>query len=232
MDEPINTLEVPTPEVGTEVVTTDEGYYIERGLIPPRLRSPNGNLGDVDRQEKAWAAYVQSWKDGSPSAYKAGIAAGYTPATAHNLSSFKWFKEKKDKLRRSKMMSNAERNLSRILNMDYKKMKLMPDGSMQESVDNDTLRIVADISKTIVTTLGKDVGYSTKTEVGGGMNSEISIKSVSYADPVQIEAVVVDEAVKQLEGTEQKLIETIIEEKNGDNTSSQVPSQTLPDTNS
>ena len=212
MDEPI-TQEVVVPTTELDVVTTDEGYWIERGLIPPRLRSPNGNLGDVDRQEKAWAAYVQTWKEGKPNAYKAGLAAGYTEATAHNLNSFKWFKEKKDRLRRSKMMSNAERNLSRILNMDYKKMKLMPDGSTQETVDNDTLRIVADISKTIVTTLGKDVGYSTKTEVSGGMNSEISIKSVSYADPVQIEGVVVDEAVKQLEGTQEEVVKNIIEEQ-------------------
>ncbi len=71
-------------------------------------------------------------------------------------------------------MGNAERNISRILNMGYTRMKLIEAGKdedgkpiMQQSeeIDKDVLKIVADMSKTIVTTLGKDLGYSTKTEV-------------------------------------------------------------------
>lgn len=208
-------------EENNNSITDDDGYWVERGLVAPKYRSPNGVIGDVDKQQKAWDNYVRTWREGKPNAYQAGLAAGYTNSTAKNLSNFKWFKEKKDKLRRSRMMSNAERNLSRILNLDYSKIKILPDGSQIEGIDNDTLRIVADISKTIVTTLGKDVGYSTKTEIGGGMNSEINIKSISYADPIQpvqientVVNTVVDEGIKQLEETQEKIVEEIIERNN------------------
>jgi len=203
---------VTEQDFDSKIYITDEGYFIERGLVPPKLRSPLGCIGDTEKQQKAWDHYIKTWREGKPNATEAGLVAGYTPKTAQNLSQFKWFKEKKDKLRRSKMMSNAERNLSRILNLDYKKMKLMPDGSTQEGIDNDTLRIVADVSKTIVTTLGKDLGYSTKTEVSGGMNSEINIKSISYADPIEIEAQVVDEVKEQITQGETKVVEEIVKQ--------------------
>lgn len=196
----------PVIEKPEDAVLTPEGYWEERGLMNPKDRNPNGKFGDPVKQEKCWELYVQSWRNGSPSGYKAAIAAGYSEATAHNIQQFKWFKERKDKLRRSKMMSNAERNLSRILNLDYSKIKILPDGTKVDAVDTDTLRIVADISKTIVDRLGKDVGYTTKTEVGGGMDSSISIKSVSYADPIEIEAQVVEEITNQ----ETKAVEEVI----------------------
>lgn len=191
----------------------DDGYYIERGLIPPKLRSPNGHLGDPKKQALAWEYYVQSWREGSPNIYRSGIRAGYTEATSKQLGNFKWFKDKKDKLRRSVMMTKAERNLNRILNMDYSQIKILPDGSKKEGVNTDILKVVADISKTIVTTLGKDAGYSTKTEVGGKMESEIKINSISYADPIQIENAVVDEGVKQLEEAQEEIVKDIIENK-------------------
>jgi hypothetical protein len=204
-DNKIITVEEKEPEMEVD----DSGYYIEKGLIPPKLRSPNGCIGDPERQQRAWEYYIQSWKEGRPNVIQSGLKAGYPHATAQNLNNFKWFKDKKDKLRRSNMMTKAERNLSRILNLDYSKIIPLPDGSTKEGVDVDTLRIVADISKTVVTTLGKDLGYSTKTEVGGKMESEIKINSVSYADPILIENTAVDEGVKQLEVVQEKIVEDI-----------------------
>jgi len=203
----------PEEKKEPELEVNDDGFYIEKGLIPPRLRALNGCKGDYERQQKAWEFYVKSWKDGKPNVLQAGLAAGYSRATAAQLNNFKWFKDKKDKLRRSVMMTKAERNLSNILNLDYSQIKILPDGTEKKGINADVLRVVADISKTIVTTLGKDVGYSTKTEVGGKMESEIKINSISYADPVQIENTVVDEGVKQLEKVEEKIIENIIENK-------------------
>lgn len=49
--------------------------------------------------------------------------------------------------------------------MGYTEIRKLEDGTDKEVVDKDVLRVVADMSKTIVTTLGKDLGYSQKTEI-------------------------------------------------------------------
>jgi len=129
----------------------------------PKLRS-KGGLKDP-RQDVCWNLYLKSWRDGVPNGYASAIAAGYSQNTAVNIGNLSWFKAKKDNLRRSKMMSNAERNISRILNLGLTKIKKLEDGSEEEVFDPDKARIVADMSKLIVTTIGKDLGYSSKTEV-------------------------------------------------------------------
>lgn len=193
-----------------------EPYVSKAGNIVthPTKRS-KGPLKDP-RQDIAWEIYVKGWRDGRPNAREAGLQAGYALNTAINLPNLTWFKERKDKLRRSKMLSKAERNLSRILDMDYSKMRLRDDGSEEEVVDKDILRVVADVSKSIVTTLGKDEGYSTKTEVSGKMQGDIKINSISYADKaLEIENEVVDESVKMIET---EIIKEVVKE-DGNNTS-------------
>ena len=208
MDEIKEETKLEEKELGMEI--DDSGLYIEKGLVPPKLRSPNGRCGDPEKQQLAWELYVESWRQGNPNIIQAGRDAGYTEATAQNMGSFKWFKDKKDKLRRSVMLTKAEKNLSKILDLDYSKIKIMPDGSQVEAVDTDTLRIVADISKTVATTLGKDLGYSTKTEVGGKVESEIKINSISYADkPIEVEAKVV---VDEIANTQERIIEEVIKD--------------------
>lgn len=184
--------------VEEEMESNDEGLLVPK-TIDPKIRSKTGRQRDP-RSELAWEFYVKSWREGKPNAKQAGLNAGYAYNTAVNLSNFKWFKDKKDKLRRSNMLTKAERNLSRMLNLDYSKIKVLADGTEEETIDRDVLRVVADVSKTIVTTLGKDMGYSTKTEIDGKMGGEINIKSISYADPIEIEAQVVDDTLKVIEG--------------------------------
>ena len=104
----------------------------------------------------------------------------------------KWFKERKEKLSRRKMFSKAERNLSRVLDMEYSTIKLMEDGAEVEEINIDKLKIVTDVSKLIVQTLGKDEGYSTKVVEDKNVNQEITIKSISYADPLEVEGEVIN----------------------------------------
>lgn len=192
----------PEDYENTKIITRDDGsqeeVYISRAgnvVTPPSLRR---NI-DTNRQQLCWDLYIKSLRSGVPSATQAARDAGYAENTAINICNLAWFKEKKKTLRRSKMMGNAERNISRILNMNYSKIKILEDGNEEEVIDKDVLRVVADISKTVVTHLGKDEGWSTKTEVSGKMDSEIKINSVSYADPIQIENKAVDDTIKQIE---------------------------------
>lgn len=131
-------------------------------VTPPSIRAKNK---DNTRREKCWELYVKSVRDGNPSARAAAIAAGFSENSAINIRGMRWFKDRNDKLRRSKMMTNAEKNIARILNLGLTKIRKLEDGSEEEVFDPDRARIVADMSKMIVTTLGKDDGYSSKTEV-------------------------------------------------------------------
>ncbi len=150
---------------GNDDGTLNEVYRNKRTgniVIHPKLRNKNQ---DNNRREACWNYYLKTVRDGNPSARAAARKAGFSENTSLNIGNMRWFKNKKDKLRRSKMMNNAEKNIARILNMGYTEMKQAEDGTEKEIVDKDVLRIVADMSKTIVTTLGKDLGYSNKTEV-------------------------------------------------------------------
>ncbi len=177
--EKIEAEKIDMEELLEDLSANDDGEYEEvyrsraGNIVTPPSQRSKGPFKDP-RQDACWDLYVKSWKAGVPNARQAALQAGYSENTALNIGNLTWFKKKKDTLRRSKMMGNAERNISRILNMGYTRMKLIEAGKdedgkpiMQQSeeIDKDVLKIVADMSKTIVTTLGKDLGYSTKTEV-------------------------------------------------------------------
>lgn len=197
----------PEDYENTKLITLDDGsqeeVYISRAgniVTPPKDRY----LGrmDGDRRQLCWDLYVKSLRTGFPSARQAARDAGFSENTALNIRNMAWFKEKLKKLKRSSIGSKAERNLSRGLDVQWSKMKLLEDGTEQEEVDKDLFRTVMDVSKYVAGTLLKDEGYSTKTEVVGKMDSEIKINSISYAnndDIKQIEDKAVDDTIKQIE---------------------------------
>lgn len=146
--------------------TLTEVYRDKRtgNIVTPPVDRWKGR-DDYERRERCWNFYLDTVRKGIPNARDSARKAGFSENTAINIGNIKWFKDRKDKLRRSKMMTNAERNIARILNMGLTKIKKLDDGSEEEVFDPDRARIVADMSKLIVTTLGKDEGWSTKTEL-------------------------------------------------------------------
>lgn len=207
----------PEDYENTKLITLDDGsqeeVYISRaGNIVTHPKERGLSRFDGERRQLCWDLYVKSVRNGAPNARGAAIAAGFSENTAINIGNQRWFKEKKDKLRKSTMLSKAEKNLSKMLNLDYSKMKIHEDGTEEEIVDKDLLRVVYDVSKTVVTHLGKDEGWSTKTEVTGKMDSEIKINSISYADPIAIEGEVIDGAIEQIQGKTEELILDIVKE--------------------
>lgn len=161
-------MPVEAPEV--DLKSNEEGLLEEvyrdartgNIVMNPHIRNKNQDNG---RREKCWNLYLKSVREGNPNAREACRQSGFAENTCLNIGNLAWFKEKKDKLRRSKMMNNAERNIARIINMGYTELKTLEDGTSREVVDKDVLRVVADMSKMIVTTLGKDLGYNSKTTV-------------------------------------------------------------------
>jgi phage terminase small subunit len=157
------TEELKTNEDGSlEEVEVYRDKRTGRIVTPPSIRNKNQ---DNKRRELCWEYYMKTVRDGNPNGKQSALKAGFSENTALNIGNIKWFKDKKDKLRRSKMMTNAERNIARMLNIGITRLKKLEDGTTEEVFDAEKARIVADMSKLIVTTLGKDEGWSTKTEV-------------------------------------------------------------------
>jgi hypothetical protein len=118
--------------------------------------SPANQHTNDNREQKCWDNYIKSVLNGTENAYQSAIDAGYSEDHSRNITMQGWFKERKDKLRRKDMLSKAERNLDKTLDLVCvnEEGKIVPE----------LLKIQVDVSKTIVQTLGKHEGYSTKTE--------------------------------------------------------------------
>lgn len=192
----------PEDYENTKVITLDDGsqeeVYISRAgnvVTPPAERR---NI-DTNRQQLMWDLYIKSLRDGNPSAQQAARDAGFKPNSALNVTNQRWFKERVKTLSRSSMVSKAERNLKRALDVSYSKMKIAEDGSEEEVIDRDIFKTVIDVSKYITSNLAKDEGYSTKTEVTGKMDNEIKINSINYADPLEIENKIIDNHIEKVE---------------------------------
>lgn len=189
---------IPLEKKEEDFIFNDVGELVPRPFLGNYQRNPNGaGPHSVDpRQDVCWDLYVRGLQKGHPSATAAALDAGYAPNTAIQITTMKWFKERKANLGRRRMFSKAERNLSRVLDMEYSAIKLLDDGTEVEEINIDKLKIVTDVSKMIVQTLGKDDGYSTKVIEDKNINQEITVKSISYADPIEVAGEIINMAIE------------------------------------
>jgi hypothetical protein len=107
----------------------------------------NGTTGDP-REELCWKFYIESVIANKENAYQSAIDAGYSNDHSRNITMQGWFKERKAKLKRKEMFTKAEKKLDQL-------------------IDSEDERVAADVSKFIAKTLGKDEGYSERTETTG-----------------------------------------------------------------
>lgn len=120
--------------------------------------NPNGaNQYQLDpRQKLCWENYINPKSETFGNATQSAIKAGYEEATANQITTFDWFIGKR---RRLNMLSKAEKVLDETL--DY--IALNEEGKVDVGIG----RLKLDAAKVIATTLGKDEGYSTRSEVTG-----------------------------------------------------------------
>ena len=140
--------------------------------------NPNGanETTNDPRQEVMWSVYVRNIAKGIENAYEAAIEAGYSEDHSRNITMQGWFKEKKAKLKRKDMLSKSEKVLDETLEMDTT--------DKEGRIDPQLHKIKVDVAKTIVSTLGKDEGYSTRSELTG-KNGENLIPSVESKEVVE-----------------------------------------------
>lgn len=120
--------------------------------------NPNGaNQYQLDpRQKLCWESYINPRSETFGNATQSAIKAGYEPDYADQITTIEWFK---GKLRRLNMLSKGERVLEETL--EY--IALNEEGK----VDVGIARIKLDAAKHVTSTLGKEEGYSNRSEITG-----------------------------------------------------------------
>lgn len=103
------------------------------------------------RQKLCWNYYMDQTNDTFSNAYRSAVKAGFSHYYARTISTRPWFK---DKMRRGHLLTKSEKIIDKILDMDADKA--------------DVLRVQSDVAKHVTKTLGKDEGYSERSEVTGG----------------------------------------------------------------
>lgn len=125
--------------------------------------NPNGaNQYQMDpRQKLCWDYYINPKSETFSNATQSAIKAGYEPDYADQITTKDWFV---GKIRKLNLLEKAERNLDKILDLPLDRKA----------------NIVLDASKFIAKTLGKDEGYSERSEITGkdGENLVIQISEV------------------------------------------------------
>lgn len=124
--------------------------------------NPNGaNQYVLDpRQKMCWDLYINPKSETFGNAYQSALKAGYEKTSSTIITTENWFIEK---LRRLNLLSKAERNLDNILDLPLE----------------DKANIVLDASKFVAKTLGKDEGYSERTEHTGKDGEAIEVKQIT-----------------------------------------------------
>lgn len=118
--------------------------------------NPNGaNQYQLDpRQLTCWNFYVDPRSETFGNAKQSAIKAGYEEDYADQITTSDWFK---GKLRRMNMLAKGEKVLDETL--DY--IAINEEGKIDAAIG----RLKLDAAKVVVTTLGKDEGYSSKFEI-------------------------------------------------------------------
>lgn len=128
------------------------------------MSNPNGaNQYVMDpRQRKCWEDYINPKSETFGNAYRSALASGYEENTAAVITTVPWFQEK---LRRLNMLSKAEKVLDKTLEME--------PVNEEGKTDVALLRVQTDVAKHITSTLGKNEGYSTRSELTGADGKDL-----------------------------------------------------------
>lgn len=124
-------------------------------------KNPHGANGVTSdpREQVCWDIYITKLLNGKENAYESAVEAGYSKDHAENITLQGWFKERKSKLKRKDILSKAEKVLEKTLGYSTE--------DDEGKVKVDLLRVQTDVAKHVTSTLGKEEGYSSRSEVTG-----------------------------------------------------------------
>lgn len=123
------------------------------------------------RQKLCWELYINPRSETFGNGLQSAIKAGYEPDYANQITTVTWFK---DKVRRLNMLGKGEKVLDETLDYEVR--------NEEGRIDSAIARVKLDAAKVVVTTLGKDEGYSTRNEVTGANGESLQINLVQYGN--------------------------------------------------
>lgn len=129
-----------------------------------RIMKENGEeelILDI-RQKIMWDNYVNPQSSTFANAHRSAVKAGFAATYARTITSRRFFV---NRLRRLSMLPKAEKALDETLDMET----VDHNGKQQA----DLLRIKTDVAKHVTKTLGKDEGWSERTEITGKDGNQI-----------------------------------------------------------
>lgn len=112
------------------------------------------------RQKLCWGYYMDQSSETFSNAYRSALKAGFSHYYSRTITNRPWFE---DKMRRSHLLTKSEKVTNKILEMETIDENGKPKA--------DVLRVQADVAKHVQKTLGKDEGYSERTENIGPANN-------------------------------------------------------------
>ncbi len=128
------------------------------------------------RQKMMWRSYTDPKSPTFSNAAQSAIKAGYSEYYSHAITSKGWFKAYK---RRYNLLQKAEKVLDKTLDMETK------DDAGREQAD--LLRVQNDAAKFVAKTLGKDEGYSERTEMTGANGESIVFMPVELMEKYKLQ---------------------------------------------
>lgn len=138
-----------------------------------KKKNPERDIIFDIRQKNFWEGYSNPKSKTFSNALQSALAAGYSETHAAAIKQTKFFKVR---MRRLNMLDKAEKVLNKTLSINTR------DENGKQITD--LLRIKNDIAKHITKTLGKDEGYSERSEITGKDGEEIRISEIIFNPPV------------------------------------------------
>lgn len=144
-------------------------------------------VGDIHNEEEVWSlldpqqkltwdAYTNPKSKTFGQAKASAMANGYSESYARTITTRGWFK---NRMLRMNLLGKAEKVLDKTLDTDS------TDEKGREKAD--LLRVKVDAAKFVAKTLGKDEGYSERSEITGANGQPIVFMPAELMDKYNIE---------------------------------------------
>ncbi len=106
-------------------------------------------------------------------AMQCALKVGFSPSYAENITHIlpEWLSEN---IGKDRMLIKAERNLEEFLDLEPVELKVRKDGVEYQKTNSEVLKVKADITKFVASTVGK-IRYGAKANDGGDFNVQINI---------------------------------------------------------
>lgn len=137
------------------------------------ISNPNGaNQYNLDpRQKLCWESYINPRSETFGNATQSALKAGYEENYARTITVTEWFVVK---VRRLNLLGKAEKVLEEMIDMNT---LTVVEVNGEQIIKNDPAlsKIKQDTAKFIAERVGKDEGYSTRSELTGANGDQVNL---------------------------------------------------------